>query len=154
MEVLLSHYFQPDAPIDVRQEALADWIEALVEFPAEAVDHACRGYMRDQPRRRPTPGDIIARCKGWQQERERARISGKQASLAHQRAVEWAGKSERLDETDAWDALARMPHLDFPHWLPDDETQRAVYAITQHENAKAPSAEGAAEYRKMVRASR
>lgn len=42
--------------------ALVDWIEALDGLPQWAIEEACRVYLRDQPRRRPTPGDIRQRA--------------------------------------------------------------------------------------------
>lgn len=65
MQVLLSHYFQPDNPTDVLDAAIDDWIEALDPFSQPAIEHACRTYIRDQPRRRPTPGDIRGRAQGF-----------------------------------------------------------------------------------------
>lgn len=42
--------------------ALVDWIDALDGLPQWAIEDACRVYLRDQPRRRPTPGDIRQRA--------------------------------------------------------------------------------------------
>ena len=63
VEVLLSHYFQPDNPVDVQDAAIADWIRALDGFSQQAISRACDSYIRDQPRRRPSPGDILARAR-------------------------------------------------------------------------------------------
>jgi hypothetical protein len=35
-----------------------DWADVLEGIPAEYIQRACIQYERDEPRRRPTPGDI------------------------------------------------------------------------------------------------
>lgn len=60
---LLSHYFQPDNPAEVQEAAIDDWIEALAPFSQIAIDLACKKYIVDQPRRRPTPGDIRSKIR-------------------------------------------------------------------------------------------
>ena len=65
VQVLLSHYFQPDNPTDVVEAAIGDWIEALSPFSQPAIDNACRRYLHNQPRRRPTPGDIRAAAQAF-----------------------------------------------------------------------------------------
>ena len=73
---LLSHYYQPDTPAEVTEAAIGDWVRALEGQTQDAIERACRGYLRDQPRRRPTPGDIRSRCNGVQQK------TGKRAELS------------------------------------------------------------------------
>ena len=58
VKVLLSHYYQPEIAPEVEEEGLADWIEILMPFPRATIDVAGRQYLRDEPRRRPTPGAI------------------------------------------------------------------------------------------------
>jgi hypothetical protein len=41
----------------VRAQA-ADWFDTLWDVPQEAIEGACRDYLRSGPRRRPSPGDI------------------------------------------------------------------------------------------------
>lgn len=60
---LLSHYFQPDNPAEVQEAAIDDWIDALSPFSQISIDLACKKYIRDQPRRRPTPGDIRSKIR-------------------------------------------------------------------------------------------
>ena len=38
----------------------ADWVEILAGMPQQALQQACVQYLRDEPRRRPTPGAILA----------------------------------------------------------------------------------------------
>jgi len=37
-----------------------DWVEILSGMPQQALQDACLKYLRDEPRRRPTPGAILA----------------------------------------------------------------------------------------------
>ena len=60
---LLSHYYQPDQPSPLSEAVMMDWLRLLDGYSKAAIEHACDGYLRDQPRRRPTPGDILARAK-------------------------------------------------------------------------------------------
>ncbi|WP_284266126.1 hypothetical protein [Roseicyclus amphidinii] len=39
-----------------------DWLEILDGLSETAINTACHGYLREQPRRRPTPGDIYTRA--------------------------------------------------------------------------------------------
>lgn len=59
----MSHYYQPDNPTDVQDAAIVDWIDALSGFSQGAIELACSDYIKDQPRRRPTPGDIYGRAR-------------------------------------------------------------------------------------------
>lgn len=83
IETLLSHYFQPDNPAEVVEAALDDWIEALAPFSREAIDAACRRYIIDQPRRRPTPGDIRSKIREPSKSAQKRRGEGDRTSLTH-----------------------------------------------------------------------
>lgn len=152
VQTLLSHYFSPELSPEVREAAIDDWITALVAFPREAIAAACDGYLRDQPRRRPTPGDIASRAGGWQQQRARQSLGGENATDAQRRAVEWAVMTGRLSRENAWDAVAQAADMAMPEWVPDDEAQRCIYAVRRHPNLMTPDDGGVASYRKMVRA--
>lgn len=62
IETLLSHYYQPDSPSEVRDGAIDDWVEILCHLSRPAIEMACAAWLRDHPRRRPTPGDIRAKA--------------------------------------------------------------------------------------------
>lgn len=82
--VLLSHYFQPDNPVEVQQAALKDWVAALAPFPQATIERACERYLRNQPRRRPTPGDIRAICEARQETKaDSAAPRGDRAKLTY-----------------------------------------------------------------------
>ena len=80
IETLLSHYFQPDQAIEVTEAAMDDWLKALGGFSQPALEHACDSYLRDQPRRRPTPGDIRFRASSF---RVTNSGEGKRDALSH-----------------------------------------------------------------------
>lgn len=60
VETLLSHYFQPDNPAEVMEAAVDDWVSALARFSRADIEAACSRYLRQEPRRRPTPGSVAA----------------------------------------------------------------------------------------------
>lgn len=68
VQVLLSHYFQPDSPSEILDAAIDDWVDMISQFSEADINRACSTYLRDQPRRRPTPGDIRARCMTYREE--------------------------------------------------------------------------------------
>jgi len=40
---------------------MVDWLAVLDGLPRDDIERACMDYLRDEPRRRPTPGDIRQR---------------------------------------------------------------------------------------------
>lgn len=38
---------------------MADWLSILSEYPQHAIEYGCDMHIRNQPRKRPTPGDIL-----------------------------------------------------------------------------------------------
>lgn len=57
---LLSHYWREDDP-SVMDEAIArDWADILEGMPQDAIGKACMAYLRNEPRRKPSPGAIYA----------------------------------------------------------------------------------------------
>ena len=78
---LLSHYFQPENPAEVQEAALDDWVEALSPFSQQAIDGACKRYIIDQPRRRPSPGDIRAKVREPKKQSEQLNNRGDKSKL-------------------------------------------------------------------------
>lgn len=78
IQTLLSHYFQPDNPLEVQEAAVGDWVRQLDGLSQKSIEQACQTYLRDQPRRRPTPGDIRRRCR---EERPTQGSEGNRADL-------------------------------------------------------------------------
>lgn len=63
---LLSPYFDKDTPQGVREIEAEDWAEALAQYPAWAIERACRWWKSaDNPnrRKRPLEGDIEDRIR-------------------------------------------------------------------------------------------
>lgn len=59
---MLSAYFQPHEAEEIRAAHLAWWCDELQDWTQEQVVWALRRWNRDNPRLRPTPGDILAIC--------------------------------------------------------------------------------------------
>ena len=57
---LLAHYWRDDDPKHLIGAIARDWVKVLEGLPRDAVDRACLRYLRDEPRRKPTPGAIYA----------------------------------------------------------------------------------------------
>lgn len=131
VETLLSHYFQPDTPAEVETAAIGDWIEMLVSCSPDSISHACASYLRDQPRRRPTPGDIYARAKLHD---ERPRHGETDNDREGRKVIDWAMKSGRLTFAEAAECVERAKQPgNWAPWL-DTVTQRAVAAVRYHPN--------------------
>ena len=78
---LLKHYYSPETSPELQDAMIDDWVEMLTPFSQAAIERACHGYMRDQPRRRPTPGDIRSRCREERKQPEMGQ--GNRAELTH-----------------------------------------------------------------------
>ena len=57
---LLCHYWRDDDPEMLMGATARDWVKILEGLPQDAIDTACLRYLRDEPRRKPTPGAIYA----------------------------------------------------------------------------------------------
>ena len=73
VRVVLSAYFQPHEDEKVKAAQLAWWCDALEDWPHESVVYALRKWNLDNPRLRPTPGDIVSMMKRLRGEREAQR---------------------------------------------------------------------------------
>lgn len=62
---LLSSYWRDDDPIELTAAIGADWADVLEGIPREYIQRACVSYLRDEPRRKPTPGEIYQRAKAF-----------------------------------------------------------------------------------------
>ena len=63
VKVILSAYFQPHEAEEIRAAQLAWWCDELQDWTQEQVVWSLRRWNRDNPRSRPTPGDIVALMK-------------------------------------------------------------------------------------------
>jgi hypothetical protein len=60
VRVALSAYFQPHEVEEIRSAQLAWWADELQDWTLKQVVYALRQWNRDNPRLRPTPGDILS----------------------------------------------------------------------------------------------
>ena len=67
--LLLSHYFLPDVPAEIKKAQARDWVDNLIEFGAELVGAACREWLREHSRR-PMIADIRKQCLAIEAERQ------------------------------------------------------------------------------------
>lgn len=63
VKTVLSAYFQPHEDDSIKSAQLAWWCDELEDWTREQVVWALRKWNRDNPRWRPTPGDIVSICK-------------------------------------------------------------------------------------------
>lgn len=63
IKIVLSAYFQPHEDERIKAGQVAWWCDELEDWTIEQVVWALRKWNRDNPRLRPTPGDIVAICK-------------------------------------------------------------------------------------------
>lgn len=55
---LLSHYWRDDDPTELTAAIGRDWANVLEPLSQPDIESACEMYLRNQSRRKPTPGDI------------------------------------------------------------------------------------------------
>jgi hypothetical protein len=63
VEALLSHYYQPAANEDALELSMDTWTIGLRGFTKDQIDIACVHWELNEPKRRPTPADIVALCR-------------------------------------------------------------------------------------------
>ena len=57
---MLQGYWHTEMPAPLKAAVLADWADELEDWPLEQVRWGLREYRRENPRRKPNPGDILA----------------------------------------------------------------------------------------------
>ena len=76
---LLTHYYTPVVEERLLEAVAEDWFDDLCEFPMWVIQEACTYWRRTEPRKRPSPGDIRARCfstiREWQMLAKKLRIT-------------------------------------------------------------------------------
>ncbi len=60
---LLSHYWRDDDPVQLTAAIGADWAKVLDGLPRDAIDWACIKWLRENPKRKPSPGAIYQLAK-------------------------------------------------------------------------------------------
>lgn len=74
VRVVLSAYFQPHEDDAIKAAQLAWWCDELEDWTQEQVVWGLRKWNRDEPRKRPTPGDILSILKAQRGKTEAAKM--------------------------------------------------------------------------------
>lgn len=74
VRTVLSAYFQPHEAEEIKAAQLAWWCDELQDWTKEQVVYSLRKWNRDNPRLRPTPGDIVAILKEARGRKEAQRM--------------------------------------------------------------------------------
>jgi len=105
IETLLSHYFRPETNEMIEEAAMMDWIKALSGYSQDQIGKACDQYLRTEPRRRPTPGDIrmtIANSRGQSKEHsgkgDRSALTRDEATLLVEKILPAARRMAAIPE--------------------------------------------------------
>lgn len=96
--MVLSAYFQPHESADIQTAQLAWWADELQDWTREQVVWALRKWNRDEPRRRPTPGDILRLLKSKRGEVEAAKKISQVSPTAFEKEYGCATPFELSDE--------------------------------------------------------
>lgn len=59
VKIVLSAYFQPHESEEIKAGQIAWWCDELQDWTQEQVVWGLRRWNRDNPRARPTPGDVV-----------------------------------------------------------------------------------------------
>jgi hypothetical protein len=60
---LLGHFWRDDDPSELTEAIARDWADIFEGLPQQVIHQACIRYLRDEPKRKPTPGAIYALCR-------------------------------------------------------------------------------------------
>lgn len=58
--MVLQGYWQADIAPEMKTAIMADWADELEDWPVAQIRWGLREWRRDNPRRKPNPGDILA----------------------------------------------------------------------------------------------
>lgn len=74
VEIVLQGYWQDQLSPQMKTAVIADWADELEDWPVEQVRWGLREWRRENPRRKPNPGDILAVLKRKRGEEYAAKI--------------------------------------------------------------------------------
>jgi hypothetical protein len=74
VRTILSAYFLPHEDQAIRDSQLGWWCDELHDWEIEQIVWSLRKWNRDEPRKRPTPGDIVRILKDQRGKSEAARM--------------------------------------------------------------------------------
>lgn len=116
--------------MEVQEAALGDWVEVLARFSRQSIESACGSYLRDQPRRRPTPGDILRRCNAYADDKRMT--SDSELTAVEMKVAEFASYKGWMGYALAEQAIkAGRGKNPFP-WIVSEQ-DHALFAVRQSE---------------------
>ena len=75
VEVILQGYWQAEMAPEVKAGVMADWADELQDWTVEQVRWGLRQWRRENPRRKPNPGDVLAILKEQRGKTEMAKLA-------------------------------------------------------------------------------
>ena len=75
VEVVLSGYWQTEMDPKMKAAVMADWADELEDWTIEQVRWGLRSWRRENPRRKPNPGDILGILKAQRGKAEAAKLA-------------------------------------------------------------------------------
>lgn len=84
--VMREHFYVPDRPESMAEKVDGDWLDALAEYPAWAVNQAAKDWIATEARR-PAPSAIKARCERLVKEARHERAIIAKALDHHERST-------------------------------------------------------------------
>ena len=75
VEVVLDGYWHTQPPVELKAAVMADWADELEDWTLEQVRWGLRAWRRDNPRRKPNPGDILGILKTQRGKTEAAKLA-------------------------------------------------------------------------------
>lgn len=77
VEIVLQGYWQEQIAPQMKAAIMADWADELEDWPVDQIRWSLREWRRENPRRKPNPGDIV----GVLKKRRGEEFAARQASL-------------------------------------------------------------------------
>lgn len=75
VEVVLQGYWQADMAPEMKAAVMADWSDELEDWTVEQVRWGLRQWRRENPRRKPNPGYVLAILKEMRGKTEMAKLA-------------------------------------------------------------------------------
>lgn len=73
--MVLQGYWQAELSSEMKAAVMADWSDELEDWTVEQVRWGLRQWRRDNPRRKPNPGDVVAILKEQRGKTEMAKLA-------------------------------------------------------------------------------
>ena len=72
---MLDGYWHTQPPVELKAAVMADWADELEDWTLEQVRGGLRAWRRDNPRRKPNPGDILGILKAQRGKTEAVKLA-------------------------------------------------------------------------------